>query len=286
MSRDAIDGVIQANPRASDEQNLSLVEFCRQKGLQFSFVPNLFEVQRNIIELDNFQGVPVIKLKNTPLDGWGKVAKRIVDIAASLICLIITLPLFLVIYLVIRIDSSGPGIYWHIRAGQKKNFKFYKFRTMYTHLSQGEKFGSDQAEQVLKELLEKNKDGSRSGPLWKVKDDPRVTRIGRFLRRTKLDELPQFWNVLKGDMSMVGPRAHMVEQVEQYKNSYGRIFSIKPGIFGLTQIAQISWPTLPFEEEIKLDIYYIENWSLWWDIKILFKSAYTLFFAPKPRDDY
>jgi lipopolysaccharide/colanic/teichoic acid biosynthesis glycosyltransferase len=101
-----------------------------------------------------------------------------------------------------------------------------------------------------------------------------------------LDEIPQFWNVLKGDMSMVGPRAHVLDEVERYKERYQRMFSIKPGIFGLSQITQVSWPDLPFDEEIRLNTYYIENWSLWLDIKILARSFYLLLFTPRPKGDY
>ena len=110
--------------------------------------------------------------------------------------------------------------------------------------------------------------------------------MGRFLRKSKLDEIPQFWNVLKGDMSMVGHRAHLPDQVKLYRDQYGSIFTIKPGIFGMTQIAQIAWPALPFEKEIGLDIYYIENWSLWLDIKILAESFYALFFGKRSHEDY
>ncbi len=281
-----IDEIMQANPHATSAQNLNLLEFVRRHGLQFSFVPNLFEVQRNVIELDNFKGIPIIKLKNTPLEGWGKVIKRLLDIVASLICLIITAPISLIIYIAVRVTSPGPGIYKHTRSGYKKEFDFYKFRSMYTHLSTGKGYGDEQAQKVLHDLLEQVKDEDRTGPLWKIKDDPRITPIGKFLRKSKLDEIPQFWNVLIGDMSMIGPRPHMPEQVEKYRQHYGRVFSIKPGIFGLTQIAQLSRPNLPFEEEIRLDTYYIENWSLIWDIKIIIKSFYMLLFTRKPKDNY
>lgn len=281
-----IDEIMQANPRATSDQNLAVLEFARGRGLQFSFVPNLFEVQRNVIELDNFKGIPVIKLKNTPLEGWGKVIKRILDIVISLTCLIITAPISFIIYILIRVTSPGPGIYKHTRSGYKKEFQFYKFRTMFTHLSTGEKYGNESANAVLQELLEHVSEEDRNGPLWKIKNDPRVTKIGKFLRRTKLDEIPQFWNVLIGDMSMVGPRPHMPEQVQKYRDSYGRVFTIKPGIFGLTQNAQMTRPNLPFEEEIRLDTYYIENWSLIWDLKIMIKSFFMLVFSKKPKDEY
>lgn len=282
----SFDEIMQANPQVSDEQNLQLVQFARNRGLQFSFVPNLFEVQRNVVELNNFKGVPVISLKNTPLDGWGKVAKRALDIVASSFCLIITSPIFLALSLAIKLDSRGRIVYGALRGGRGRDFQFYKFRSMYSHLSVGEGYGGEEAERIRQELWKQSARGGADGAFLKIKNDPRVTRVGRFMRRTKLDELPQFWNVLKGDMSMVGPRAHVLDEVERYRNRYRRMFSIKPGIFGLSQLAQISWPDLPFEEEIRLNTYYIENWSLWWDIKILIKTAYMLFFAGKPGDDY
>lgn len=281
-----IDEVMQANPGLGDDANLKLVQFARNKGLQFSFVPNLFEVQRNNIETYNLQGIPVIALKNTPLDGWGQVSKRIFDIFAALICLILTSPFFIAIAIAIKLDSKGKVIYSALRGGRKKDFLFYKFRSMYSHLSVGDEYGGDEAEKVRQELWKKNDRGGAEAPFLKIKHDPRVTRVGRFLRKSKLDEIPQFWNVLKGDMSMVGPRAHVLDEVERYRSRYRRMFSIKPGIFGMSQIAQVSWPDLPFEEEIKLNIDYIENWSLWLDIKILTKSFLLLVLGSKSREDY
>ncbi len=281
-----VDEILQTNSSLNDADNLKLVQFARGKGLSFSFVPNLFEVQRNIVETNQISGIPVISLKNTPLDGWGKVSKRFLDVLASLVCLILTSPLFLIIAIAIKLDSSGKVIYGAMRGGRGKDFRFYKFRSMFKHLSVGEEFGGREAEKVRQELWKKNDRGGESGPFLKIKDDPRVTKVGKFLRRSKLDEIPQFWNVLKGDMSMVGPRAHVLDEVGKYRDRYPRMFSIKPGIFGLSQIAQVSWPDLPFDEEIRLNTFYIENWSLWLDIKILAKSFWLLFFAKKPKADY
>lgn len=281
-----VDEIMQANTTLSDADNLKILQFARNKGLQFSFVPNLFEVQRNVVEVMSLAGVPVIALKNSPLDGWGRVAKRLLDIAASAICLVITAPFFLIISIAIKLDSAGPVIYPALRGGRGRDFWFYKFRTMYTHMSVGAGFGGDEAEKLRQELWKKNDRGGADGPFLKIKNDPRVTRVGKILRKTKLDEIPQFWNVLKGDMSMVGPRAHVLDEVDRYRNSYRRMFSIKPGIFGMSQIAQMGLPDLPFEEEVRLNTYYIENWSLWLDITILARSFYYLFFAKKPKEDY
>ncbi len=280
------DELMLANPHLPQEVSAELVDLARKKGLQFSFVPNLFEVQRNVIELGNFSGIPVISLKNSPLDGWGKVIKRSFDIISSLGCIIITLPIYIAVFLAVRLDSKGPAIYKQIRGGYNKDFAFYKFRSMHTHLSDGDGYGGEEALKLREELWKKNTRGGYESPFLKIKNDPRVTRVGKIIRRTKLDELPQFWNVLFGDMSMVGPRAHMLSEVERYRESHRRIFSIKPGIFGMSQNAQMLWPDLPFDEEIKINTFYIENWSLWLDIKILAKSFYLLFFASKPNEDY
>ncbi len=281
-----IDEILLANTTITDEITLSLVEYARNNGLAFSFLPNLFNVQRNSVETSSLSGFPMISLKNTPLDGWGKVAKRCLDVCSSLICLILILPIFMLIWITIKLDSKGKAIYSAQRGGMGKSFNFYKFRTMYEHLSVGENYGGKEAEKVREELWKKNNRGGEASPFLKIKDDPRVTRVGKFLRKTKLDEIPQFWNVLIGNMSMVGPRAHVLDEVERYKNRYQRMFSIKPGVFGMAQIAQVTWPDLPFEEEIRLNTFYIENWSLGLDIKILAKMFWLLFFSKKPRGDY
>ena len=278
--------LLQADPSAPAHLNAQLLQFARQKGLTFNYLPDIFDVQRNHLETLTIDGMPVISIKNTPLTGWGSVVKRIFDILLSLISLILTSPLFLVIALAIKIDSKGKVFYAAPRGGHKKDFTFYKFRTMYSHLSVGQEYGGKEAEKVRQELWKVNARGGESGAFLKIKDDPRVTRVGKILRKTKLDEIPQFFNVLRGDMSMVGPRAHVIDEVERYRDQYRRIFSIKPGIFGLSQIAQITWPDLPFDEEIKLNTYYIENWSVWLDIQILVKSFYYIFLGKKNIADY
>jgi exopolysaccharide biosynthesis polyprenyl glycosylphosphotransferase len=281
-----VEEIFQLNPLLSDDRTLEIVQFSRSKGLNFNFVPNLFNVQRNAVETEEIEGMPYITLKNTPLDGWGKIAKRIFDVACASLCLVITSPVFLVVAVWIKLDSPGKVLYTAPRGGKDKDFAFLKFRTMYSHMSVGDGYGGEEAEKIRHELWKVNARGGESGPFLKIKDDPRVTRVGRILRKTKLDEIPQFINVLRGDMSMVGPRAHVIDEVERYRNKYRRIFTLKPGIFGLSQISQISWPDLPFEEEIRLNTYYIENWSLWLDISTLAKTFYLLFIARKSEENY
>ena len=282
----AFEEILQANPNLEQSTNLALVNFARSKGLNFSFIPNFFDVQRNVIDTETVAGLPVIYLKNTPLDGWGKIVKRIFDIVVSGLALIVASPIFLLAAIAIKLDSPGKILYAAPRGGHRQDFTFYKFRTMYSHLSVGKQYGGDEAEQMRTELWKVNARGGESGPFLKIKDDPRVTRIGRFLRKTKLDEIPQFLNVLKGQMSLVGPRAHVIDEVNRYRSQYRRLFSIRPGIFGLSQIAQLSWPDLPFEEEVRLNTFYIENWSLWLDITTLCRSVWEILFGKKRTDDY
>jgi exopolysaccharide biosynthesis polyprenyl glycosylphosphotransferase len=278
--------ILQANPYLSQDVNLELVNFARNKGLNFSFVPNFFDAQREVVDTELVNGLPIIFLKNTPLDGWGKIAKRIFDIVLSLLALIITSPVFLVVAIVIKLDSPGKVLYAAPRGGHRKDFTFYKFRTMYKHLSVGNGYGGEEAEHIRQELWKQNVRGGEDGPFLKIKDDPRVTRFGRFLRKSKLDEIPQFINVLKGEMSLVGPRAHVIDEVTRYRAQYRRLFSVRPGIFGLSQIAQLSWPDLPFEEEVRLNTYYIENWSIWTDIVILVKCFWEILFGKKQDENY
>jgi exopolysaccharide biosynthesis polyprenyl glycosylphosphotransferase len=287
IGTERLDEVIQTESTTPDSSNAQILAIAKNHGIIFSYSPNLFEIQlTKSLEITKVKGLPILTLKSTPLDGWGKVAKRSVDIAASIICVLITLPAFVIMAFAIKLNSKGPVIFAAPRGGKGKDFMFYKFRSMFTHLSTGSKYGGEEAEKLRKELWQKNDRGGAAGPFLKIKDDPRVTKVGRFLRKTKLDEIPQFYNVLKGDMSMVGPRAHVLDEVSRYKSSYPRMFSIKPGIFGVSQIAQSSWPDLPFEEEIRLNLYYIENWSLWMDIKILVQSVYLILFGNKSKDDY
>jgi len=261
-----VEEIIQTKSDLSDADAKKILEFCREHHILYHFVPDLVQVQRTNIEISSPVGIPLISLKPTPLDGWGRVVKRIFDIFGSIIGLIILSPIFLITAIAIKLDSKGTVIYKYLddgshvkRVGEHgKLFNFYKFRSMYpnTHNLR------------YTELADMNK---RAGtPMVKIKNDPRVTRVGKFIRKTSIDELPQLWNVLKGDMSLVGPRPHLPEEVEKYKKHHKFALAIKPGLTGLAQIEGRS--DLDFEQEIQLDTYYIEKWSLWLDIKIIFKT--------------
>lgn len=242
-----------------------LSNLCQEKAINLKYVPTLFEISLVGTQFEEIEGVPVLELKKTSLDGWGKVYKRIFDLVTATVLLVISFPLLLIIAIIIKIDSPGP-IFARIphRVGFKgEPFYMYKFRTMIKN-----------ADKLKKKLLPLNerKDG---GPLFKLTNDPRVTRFGKLLRKTRLDELPQLINVIKGEMSLVGPRPHEIQEVEQYKPHHKRVLGIKPGITGLAQISGSH--NLPFETENKLDLYYIENWSPLLDLKILAKTLIFLF---------
>lgn len=261
-SESRIDEVILASPHYERSEVLEILDFCEEQRIGFKFVPNLFQTLTTNIELDTFDGAPIIEIKRTPLDGWGKIIKRAVDVFGSFFGLILLCPLFLITTLIIKTDSEGPVFVKLKRISQKKEFYLYKFRSMVRN-----------AEVAKKELLKYNE--RIDGPLFKMKNDPRITRFGRFLRRYRIDELPQLFNVLKGEISLVGPRPHQPDEIAQYEKHHKKVLLIKPGITGMAQISGSS--DLPFEEEVKLDAYYIENWSLKRDIYILLKTFIILF---------
>ncbi|HRY63434.1 MAG TPA: sugar transferase, partial [Patescibacteria group bacterium] len=214
------------------------------------------------IEIKTINGIPLIEVKKTPLDGWGRVAKRFFDIVISFIFLIILSPVFLIITILIKLDSFGPIFYQAERVGARgKRFTLYKFRSMVV--------GADKMKEKLVASNER-----ADGPLFKMKADPRITRVGKFLRKTSMDELPNFWNVLIGKMSLVGPRPHEPGEVARYEEHHKKLLNIKPGVTGLAQVSGRS--TLDFETEVKLDTLYIETWSLKQDLVILLKTPFVV----------
>jgi len=266
-----IDEIIQTSQEFTELQDHDILEFCQENHLDYRFVPDILAVERSNIEIIPLAGFPLIHLKPTRLDGWGKVAKRVSDFILAFIALIILSPLLLMIAIGIKIDSKGPILFCRLadgspanRIGQEGNaFQFYKFRTM-----------RDKTHHLrYTELADKNH--RKGSPLVKIKDDPRITQFGRFLRKTSLDELPQLWNVIKGEMSIVGPRPHLPEEVAKYEKHHKFLLTIKPGITGLSQISGRS--DLDFEEEVRLDSYYIKHWSLWLDFRILVKTFLVVF---------
>lgn len=266
IKKHKIDEVIQTQFNASENQAENIIEICDLKHINYRFVPDLLEVRRTNITVETIGTIPIINLKTTPLDGWGKVTKRIMDILGALIGLIILSPVFLITSIAIKLDSKGPILFTKLddgspvkRIGQQgKPFKFYKFRSMHPK-TDGLRYTK---------LAQENT--RTNGPLVKIKNDPRVTRVGKFIRKYSIDELPQLWTVLTGDMSLVGPRPHLPEEVAKYEKHHSFVLTIKPGLTGVSQINGRS--DLEFEDEVKLDRYYIEHWSLWFDIKLILQT--------------
>jgi len=260
--RSDVDEVILASPRYERNDVLELLEFCDEQRIGFKFIPNLFQTYTTNLEMNTFDSVPLIEIKRTPLDGWGKIIKRWTDIIGSLVGLIVLSPIFLIVAVTIKLDSEGPVFVKLKRISQRQKFNLYKFRSMVKN-----------AERIKGELMKYNE--RHDGPLFKMKNDPRITRAGKVLRKYRIDEFPQFINVLRGEMSLVGPRPHQPDEIAQYEKHHKKVLLIKPGMTGMAQVSGSS--DLPFEEEVKLDTYYIENWSLLKDIQILLKTIIFIF---------
>lgn len=266
-----VEEVLQASQELTGIQDHEILEFCQEHHLDYHFVPDILDVERSNVEIYPIGDIPLIHLKPTSLDGWGKVLKRSFDLFGSFFGLILLSPLFVLVALAIKLDSPGPVLFTRLddgspacRIGQYgKAFKFYKFRTMKnkTH------------NQRYTNLAKQNIRGE--GPLVKIKDDPRITRLGGLLRRLDIDELPQLWNVFKGEMSLVGPRPHLPEEVAKYEKHHKFLLTIKPGMTGLSQIKGRS--DLDFESEVRLDTFYIKHWSLLLDLKILLGTLAVIF---------
>ncbi len=262
VSNPTIDEIILCDLNHPREKICQLIDFCDENRIRFKFTPDLFQTMVTNIEVDTLRGTPLIGIKRTSLEDWGKVIKRLIDILSSLTGIIIFLIPGIILSILIKLDSSGPIVVKLKRVGQGREFYLYKFRSMIKN-----------AEKLKPKLLDFNE--RKDGPLFKMKNDPRITRIGRIIRKYRIDEIPQLINILKGEMSLVGPRPHEPQEISQYEKSHRRSLYIKPGATGLAQMAGSS--DLKFEEEIKLDTYYVENWSISMDIKIILKTLIKIF---------
>ena len=241
----------------SAQNILETAQQCEGLRIECKIVPDLLEMRRGEIILDGFCGLPTFRIKSLSLDGTNYVLKRSFDLCGSLLILALFSVPLLLISLLIRIDSPGPALFTQDRMGfLGRHFKLFKFRTMGTD--------ADTHIEKLKHLSD------RSGPVFKMKNDPRVTRVGRWLRRFSLDEIPQILNVIKGDMSLVGPRPQVLWEAAHYDDHAKKRLRIKPGITGLWQVSGRA--ALSYEQMIDLDIFYLENWSLGLDLKILLRT--------------
>jgi exopolysaccharide biosynthesis polyprenyl glycosylphosphotransferase len=259
-----IDEVIIALPAEMNEYGIRSVKLCERLGTSFKLIPDLYELSLSRIDMDSIEGIPLIGIKQVSLNTWQRIITRLIDIIASATILLIGSPIWLLIALTIKITSPGPAIFKQTRVGLNgQPFTMYKFRSMYKD-----------ADQRLAHLLARNE---AQGPLFKMKKDPRITPIGKLLRRTSLDEIPQIISVLKGDMSLVGPRPAVPREVAQYAEWQRGRLTIKPGLTGLWQVRGRS--DLSFDEGVLMDLYYIENWSLRLYIQILLRTIPAVLFS-------
>ena len=253
-----IDEIVFIVPRSWLNKIEDIMLFCENAGLKVLVAVNLFDLKFSRAKQTDLQGFPLLAFESTPEKLGHLFLKRLFDFIISGVALVILAPVFMVIAAIIRMTSEGPVFYKQLRCGlYGRKFIFYKFRTMVKD-----------AESKLKDLLIYNE---MNGPVFKMTKDPRVTGMGKWLRKYSLDELPQLWNVLKGDMSLVGPRPPLPHEVENYDNWQRRRLSMRPGITCLWQISGRN-EIVDFTEWMKLDLQYIDNWSLWLDFKILFRT--------------
>jgi exopolysaccharide biosynthesis polyprenyl glycosylphosphotransferase len=257
LENNVLDEVVFAVSRDHLEEIQGAVRLCEEQGIEVKICLNLFNVTIGKMAMAEVSGLPALSLSSTPRDELALVAKRVFDVVVSAVMLLLVAPLFAVVAVAIKLDSRGPVFFRQRRVGlHGREFVFYKFRSMV-----------EDAESLLESLRERNE---VTGPVFKMKKDPRVTAVGRFIRRTSIDELPQFWNVLKGEMSVVGPRPPTPNEVRKYKPWQRRRLSVKPGITCTWQVSGRS--NIDFDRWMELDLAYIDQWSLWGDVQICLKT--------------
>jgi len=272
---DDITAIIQTDLFETPERNQKILSIAQSHHIDYNFIPAEAEFYSGKNTVDVFLGYPIITVYQTPLVGWGAILKRIFDF----LIIVITIPLWAIIMVVFiilqKILNPGPAFFVSTRVGKfGKSFSVYKFRSMKQKYSGQDaisifrKMGRDD---LAEEYIEHRK----------VKKDPRITKFGHFLRLTSLDELPQIFNVFKGDMSLVGPRPILPDEKSFYRNRGALLFSVKPGITGLWQVSGRS--DLPFEGRVDLELYYAQNWSFWLDLRILFKTVAVVLFGRGAR---
>ncbi|HET9599451.1 MAG TPA: sugar transferase [Anaeromyxobacteraceae bacterium] len=257
LERHVVDEVVFAVPRERLEDVESAVALCEEQGVGAKVLLHFFPARISRLEIGELEGIPVLQLSTAPTDEGRLVAKRAFDLAVSSLVLALGSPLLLGIALAIKLDSRGPVLFKQRRVGLNgREFWMWKFRSM-VHDAE-----------VRRAALEGHNE--MDGPVFKMARDPRVTRVGRFLRKTSLDEFPQFWNVLVGQMSVVGPRPPIPDEVRRYQRWQRRRLSVKPGLTCLWQVQGRN--ELDFAQWMALDLHYIDTWSLWGDLKIFLQT--------------
>ncbi|HWV98090.1 MAG TPA: sugar transferase [Candidatus Acidoferrum sp.] len=256
----SINGVIITAKRSSFDQVEAVINACELEGVEVWLVADFFKAQLSRTTFDDFCGQPILVFRSTPEASWQGVLKQVVDYVGATLLLIVWSPILLVVALLVKLTSPGPIFFHQARSGLNgRPFILYKFRTMITN-----------AEQLKHELAAMNE---MTGPVFKVSNDPRVTPVGRLLRKFSIDEFPQLFNVLRGEMSLVGPRPLPVDEVKRFHDlAHRRRLSVKPGLTCLWQVSGRN-NVNDFRDWVRLDLEYIDNWSLWLDFKILCRTV-------------
>jgi exopolysaccharide biosynthesis polyprenyl glycosylphosphotransferase len=264
-----IDQVMFSTIRKSIEDVEDIVIACSEQGIKTTICADLFSVGLATSEVTFFGDIPLIHYETPPGERWELTIKRGIDLVGSIVLMIVSAPLFAILAIGTKLDSAGPVIFKQKRVGLNgRLFSMYKFRSM-----------KDGAEREQESLQDKNE---MAGPVFKIKDDPRVTSFGKFIRKFSLDELPQLFNVFRGDMSLVGPRPPVPSEVRQYERRYRRRLSMRPGITCLWQVSGRN-EIKDFDTWMRLDLQYIDTWSLLNDLRILFKTIPAVLFGHGAR---
>ena len=257
-----IDEVVFVVPRSWLPVIEKYILYCEAVGVPATLATDFFDLEMAFGVPRELDGLTYLTFETSRLKDTERLIKRVLDIAVSSSVLLMCLPLFSVLAVAIRMESKGPVFFKQIRCGMNgRKFHLYKFRSMVVD-----------AEKRLEELKQHNE---MTGPVFKMTNDPRLTRVGRLLRKTSLDEFPQFWNVLRGDMSLVGPRPPIPAEVDQYEPWHRRRLSMKPGITCIWQVSGRN--NIKFEDWMKLDLQYIDRWSLWLDLRIMVQTIQVIF---------
>jgi exopolysaccharide biosynthesis polyprenyl glycosylphosphotransferase len=268
IENNVVDEIIFVGDRPSFDLLDKVLELCNEQGIRTRVAADFFPAKVTNLSMEFLENIPVITFSSAPEHAPSLLVKRILDIFISAIMLVVLMPFFIIIGALVKLTSKGPVIYRQTRCGLfGRRFSLYKIRSMF-----------DGAEDVLWEIKHLNE---MDGPVFKMRNDPRVTPLGRFLRKSSIDEWPQFWNVLRGDMSLVGPRAPLPEEVKEYTRWQRRRLSVKPGITCLWQVSGRN--EIDFHEWMKLDLHYIDNWSLLLDLKILLRTFPVVLFGKGAR---
>lgn len=255
-----IDEVILADTTISNDQVAEIIEICSDANVAFKFVPDIVAFMSLNVKNESIGSMPVLALQTIALDGWGRIVKRSLDVFFAVLFLILLSPILAMVALIVKTTSRGPVFFIHERVGRdNKRFKFYKFRSMYTELCDWKEEGK-----------------------WTTAEDEitRITPFGRIIRKTNLDELPQLWNILIGDMSFVGPRPESPKLVEKFSSNlpqYLKRHRVKTGLTGWAQVNGFKGDT-SITERVRYDTYYIENWSFFFDLKIILKTVWIMIY--------